>query len=31
MALPKVIHSFIGLLAVKKRLLVTFGPANHKL
>jgi hypothetical protein len=31
MALPNVIQGFIGLLAVKKRLLVKFSPANLKL
>ncbi len=31
MALPNVIQGFIGLLAVKKRLLVTFSPETLKL
>ena len=31
MALPNMIQDFFGLLAVKKRLLVTFSPANLKL
>jgi hypothetical protein len=31
MVLPKMIQGLIGLFAVKKRLLVTFNPANPKL